>query len=113
MNSISLLLTASGVLLTNLSLAISEFAKTGWVAYRPSASCNSLLADGDRRHGSNSRRRLPTLCSYAHPDRLRRTFARGEVARMAVAALVPFGAFVNERALRRGQALLDWRHMGD
>ena len=35
MNSISLWLTASGVLLTNLSLAIGEFAKTGWVAYPP------------------------------------------------------------------------------
>jgi cytochrome o ubiquinol oxidase subunit 1 len=35
MNSISLWLTASGVLLTNVSLAIGEFAKTGWVAYPP------------------------------------------------------------------------------
>jgi cytochrome o ubiquinol oxidase subunit 1 len=35
MNSISFWLTASGVLLTNLSLAIGEFAKTGWVAYPP------------------------------------------------------------------------------
>jgi cytochrome o ubiquinol oxidase subunit I len=35
MNSVSLWLTASGVLLTNASLAIGEFAKTGWVAYPP------------------------------------------------------------------------------
>src|ERR1700730_10564133 len=35
MNSVSLWLTASGVLLTNVSLAIGEFAKTGWVAYPP------------------------------------------------------------------------------
>ena len=28
-------LTASGILLTNISLAIGEFAKTGWVAYPP------------------------------------------------------------------------------
>jgi cytochrome o ubiquinol oxidase subunit 1 len=35
MNSVSFWLTASGVLLTNLSLAVGEFAKTGWVAYPP------------------------------------------------------------------------------
>ena len=35
LNSVSLWLTASGVLLTNLSLVIGEFAKTGWVAYPP------------------------------------------------------------------------------
>jgi cytochrome o ubiquinol oxidase subunit 1 len=35
MNSVSFWLTASGVLLTNASLAIGEFAKTGWVAYPP------------------------------------------------------------------------------
>ena len=35
MNSISFWLTASGVLLTNVSLAVGEFAKTGWVAYPP------------------------------------------------------------------------------
>jgi cytochrome o ubiquinol oxidase subunit 1 len=35
MNSISFWLTASGVLLINASLAIGEFAKTGWVAYPP------------------------------------------------------------------------------
>ena len=35
MNSVSLWLTASGVLLTNISLAVGEFAKTGWVAYPP------------------------------------------------------------------------------
>jgi len=35
LNSISLWLTASGILLTNISLAIGEFAKTGWVAYPP------------------------------------------------------------------------------
>jgi cytochrome o ubiquinol oxidase subunit 1 len=35
MNSVSFWLTASGVLLTNMSLAIGEFAKTGWVAYPP------------------------------------------------------------------------------
>jgi integral membrane protein len=34
-------------------------------------------------------------------------FARGEVPRMVVAALVSFGAFVNERALKPPQALLD------
>ncbi|NEU97487.1 cytochrome o ubiquinol oxidase subunit I [Bradyrhizobium uaiense] len=35
MNSISFWLTASGVLLTNVSLAVGEFAKTGWFAYPP------------------------------------------------------------------------------
>jgi cytochrome o ubiquinol oxidase subunit I len=35
MNSVSFWLTASGVLLTNVSLAVGEFAKTGWVAYPP------------------------------------------------------------------------------
>lgn len=35
MNSISFWLTASGVLLANLSLALGEFARTGWVAYPP------------------------------------------------------------------------------
>ncbi|WP_050419746.1 cytochrome o ubiquinol oxidase subunit I [Bradyrhizobium tropiciagri] len=35
MNSISFWLTASGVLLINVSLGIGEFAKTGWFAYPP------------------------------------------------------------------------------
>src|SRR5579862_9278448 len=35
MNSLALGLTASGILLTNISLAVGEFAKTGWVAYPP------------------------------------------------------------------------------
>jgi cytochrome o ubiquinol oxidase subunit 1 len=35
LNSVSFWLTASGVLLTNVSLVIGEFAKTGWVAYPP------------------------------------------------------------------------------
>src|SRR5262247_2288935 len=35
MNSVSLWLTASGILLTNVSLVIGEFARTGWVAYPP------------------------------------------------------------------------------
>src|SRR6266850_1639182 len=35
LNSVSFWLTASGVLLTNMSLVIGEFAKTGWVAYPP------------------------------------------------------------------------------
>src|ERR1700745_3568605 len=35
MNSVSFWFTASGVLLTNVSLAIGEFAKTGWGAYPP------------------------------------------------------------------------------
>jgi cytochrome o ubiquinol oxidase subunit 1 len=35
LNSVSLWLTASGVLLTNISLVVGEFAKTGWVAYPP------------------------------------------------------------------------------
>lgn len=33
-------------------------------------------------------------------------WARGDVIRMVIAAFVPFGAFVNERALARRQALL-------
>jgi cytochrome o ubiquinol oxidase subunit I len=32
---VALWLTASGILLTNISLAVGEFAKTGWVAYPP------------------------------------------------------------------------------
>ena len=35
LNSISLWLTASGVLLINVSLLIGEFARTGWLAYPP------------------------------------------------------------------------------
>ncbi len=34
-NSVSLWLTAAGILLVNLSLTIGEFAKTGWLAYPP------------------------------------------------------------------------------
>ena len=45
LNSVSFWLTASGVLLTNVSLVVGEFAKTGWMAYPPlSASCSSLPA---------------------------------------------------------------------
>jgi cytochrome o ubiquinol oxidase subunit I len=35
LNSVALWLTATGILLTNISLAVGEFAKTGWVAYPP------------------------------------------------------------------------------
>ena len=35
LNSVALGLTASGILLINISLAVGEFAKTGWVAYPP------------------------------------------------------------------------------
>jgi cytochrome o ubiquinol oxidase subunit 1 len=35
LNSVALGLTASGILLINVSLAVGEFAKTGWVAYPP------------------------------------------------------------------------------
>jgi cytochrome o ubiquinol oxidase subunit I len=35
LNSVSLWLTASGILLINISLVIGEFARTGWVAYPP------------------------------------------------------------------------------
>lgn len=35
MNNVSFWLTASAVILVNLSLAIGEFAKTGWLAYPP------------------------------------------------------------------------------
>jgi cytochrome o ubiquinol oxidase subunit 1 len=35
LNSVALWLTASGILLVNISLAVGEFAKTGWVAYPP------------------------------------------------------------------------------
>src|ERR1700759_1978769 len=35
LNSVSLWLTASGILLINVSLVIGEFAKTGWVAFSP------------------------------------------------------------------------------
>ena len=35
LNSVALWLTASGILLTNVSLVVGEFAKTGWVAYPP------------------------------------------------------------------------------
>src|SRR5712675_2880745 len=35
LNSVALGLTASGILLVNISLAVGEFAKTGWVAYPP------------------------------------------------------------------------------
>src|SRR6267142_1305572 len=37
LNSVSFWLTASGVLLTNVSLVVGEVAKTGWVAYPPLA----------------------------------------------------------------------------
>jgi cytochrome o ubiquinol oxidase subunit 1 len=35
LNSVSFWLTATGVLLVNVSLLVGEFAKTGWVAYPP------------------------------------------------------------------------------
>jgi cytochrome o ubiquinol oxidase subunit 1 len=35
LNSVGLWLTASGVLLTNISLVVGEFARTGWLAYPP------------------------------------------------------------------------------
>ena len=35
LNSVSLWLTASGVLLVNMSLVIGEFAQTGWLVYPP------------------------------------------------------------------------------
>src|SRR3977135_3732696 len=35
LNSVSFWLTASGVLLINMSLVVGEFAKTGWLAYPP------------------------------------------------------------------------------
>src|SRR3954471_7083979 len=35
LNSVSFWLTASGVLLINVSLVVGEFARTGWVAYPP------------------------------------------------------------------------------
>jgi cytochrome o ubiquinol oxidase subunit I len=35
LNSVSLWLTATGVLLVNLSLVVGEFARTGWLAYPP------------------------------------------------------------------------------
>jgi cytochrome o ubiquinol oxidase subunit 1 len=35
LNQVSLWLTASGVLLTNMSLVVGEFARTGWLAYPP------------------------------------------------------------------------------
>src|SRR5258708_905993 len=35
LNSVALWLTASGILLTNISLAVGEVAKTGWVAHPP------------------------------------------------------------------------------
>jgi len=35
LNSVSFWLTASGVLLINVSLVVGEFAQTGWVAYPP------------------------------------------------------------------------------
>src|SRR5471030_1478029 len=35
LNSVALWLTASGILLINVSLVVGEFAKTGWVAYPP------------------------------------------------------------------------------
>ncbi len=35
LNSIALGLTASGILLINISLAVGEFSKAGWVAYPP------------------------------------------------------------------------------
>src|ERR1700693_5481837 len=35
LNSVALWLPASGILLTNVSLVVGEFAKTGWVAYPP------------------------------------------------------------------------------
>src|ERR1700742_3868174 len=35
LNSVALWLTASGILLTNISLAVGEYAQTGWVAYPP------------------------------------------------------------------------------
>ena len=46
LNSVSLWLTASGILLTNISLVVGEFAKTGWVASPRSASFSFRPASG-------------------------------------------------------------------
>ncbi len=63
-NSVSLWLTASGVLLVNVSLVIGEFAKTGWLAYPPLSELQVLArrrrrllplgaADLRRRHAAD------------------------------------------------------------
>jgi len=74
LNSVSFWLTASGALLINISLAIGEFAKTGWMAYPPL----SELAILTRRRGRTitcGRCRSPAsaLCSrnqfrHNHPE---------------------------------------------
>ena len=48
LNSVSFWLTASGVLLTNASLVIGEFARTGWLAYPPLVRAE-IFARGRRR----------------------------------------------------------------
>ena len=65
-NSVSFWLTASGVLLVNLSLVIGEFAQTGWLVYPPLSELHfspgrrrRLLslgaADFRRRHAADRR----------------------------------------------------------
>ena len=48
LNSVSFWLTASGVLLVNMSLVIGEFAQTGWLAYPPLSELQ-ILAGRRRR----------------------------------------------------------------
>ena len=46
LNSISLWLTASGILLTNISLVVGEFAKTGWDFYPPLGDFSFFFTPG-------------------------------------------------------------------
>src|SRR4051812_12894009 len=62
LNSVSLWLTATGILLTNMSLAIGEFAKTGWVAYPLSASCNSRPGSGSTTTSGPCKSRALVRC---------------------------------------------------
>jgi len=58
LNSVALWLTASGILLVNISLAVGEFAQTGWVAYpplselqfSPASASTTTLGAADLRH---------------------------------------------------------------
>ena len=60
LNSVSFWLTASGVLLVNVSLVIGEFARTGWLGF-PAAEREGFLARRRRRLLSRRRCRYPAI----------------------------------------------------
>ena len=65
-NSVSFWLTATGVLLVNMSLVIGEFGKAGWLAYPPLVrASNSRPASASTTSSGRCRSRASAPCSPA------------------------------------------------